>query len=101
MCTFQRRRGVSLITLSPASVSGLKYRPNSFILVNRSLTLSAIVVTIGAFRVFPPSSTAIVSDAAVDPAVCLVTENRLEIDVIFQVSSCCFSGLRPPNETEK
>jgi len=92
MYPFHRRRDFSFAILSPASVPHLKYRPKSFILVNKGLTLSAIVVIVGSIVVSPPFSTSNSCGATVDPTrpPRLLTKNTLVVFVfIFQLRSLC------------
>jgi len=90
MHPFQRRRGLSSVMFSPVSLH-LKYCPNSFILVNRGLTLSAIVVTVAGSAVgSSPSFTSNICDANFTPALRLTVRHKSVIFVfILQSSNCC------------
>ena len=84
MYPFQRRRRpFSFEMSSEVSVPHLTYRPNSFILVNRGLTLSAIVVSAGPVFVSPPCFTSIMCGARCDASLRLRVKSTLKIFVFI------------------
>jgi len=90
MHPFQRRRDLTFITFSLVCVPDLEYSPNSFILVSRGFTQSAIVVSSGSVLLFLPSSILDTCGSTVDTALCLLMKNTSGIFVfIFQARSRC------------
>lgn len=98
MYPFQPRRVFSSdILLLVVSVPRLKYSPNSFMLVSRGLTQSAIVVTVGSVFVSSPSSTWNTCGSTLDPKLRLLMKKTplflVFISTRYRFRCVCCSGV--------